>query len=302
MEPTIQPTWGDIRKKRVRTWSVIPWLFVLPAIVFTIWLKYYPMIQAMYVSLFSYDLTRPPGKFVGLSNYLFLFKQEAYWDAWINTLVFTALIVVITFIPPVIQALFLSELRFGQKFFSTLFLIPALVPLSVNVILWKWIWHPDYGFANSILKVFGLQPLQWLNDAALTKFSIIFPGIVGGGVAVLLYLAAIMGVAKEINEAAAIDGCVGFRRMIYITLPNIWFLIFIQFIITIISAFQLLDAPFQFTGGGPAGVSTSMGVFIYNTVQQDLSYGRANAASVLLFIVIAVITVIQVKMNKSQSE
>ncbi|MBP1994425.1 carbohydrate ABC transporter permease [Paenibacillus eucommiae] len=302
MEPTVNASWGTIRKTRSRSWKIIPWLFVLPAIIFTVWLRYYPMMQAMYVSFFQYDVIHPPGKFIGLKNYLFLLNQEAYWDAWMNTLVFTALILIITFIPPIIQALLLSELYKGRKFFSTLFLIPALVPLSVNVILWKWIWHPDYGFANAVLKFLGLQPLQWLNDADLTKFSIIFPGIVGGGVAVLLYLAAIMGVAKEINEAASIDGCTGFRRMLYITLPNIRFLIFIQLIITVIGAFQLLDAPFQFTGGGPAGVSTSMGVFIYNTVQQDLSYGRANAASVLLFIVIAIITIFQVRMNKSQSE
>jgi multiple sugar transport system permease protein len=282
--------------------ALIPWLFVLPGIVFTIWIRYYPIIQSFYMSLFEYDTLKPPGKFIGIRNYTSLLSQQYYWEAWKNTLVYLLLIILISFIPPLIQAFALSEITKGRKLFSTIYLITALIPLTINVILWKWIWHPDYGAINTILKALGMHTHLWLNDTQWVKFCIIFPGIIGGGVSVLIYLAAILGVPQEITESAQIDGCTGFKRILLITLPNITYVIFIQMIMAVIGALQLLDAPFQYTAGGPAGSSTSMGLFIYNTVQQDLSYGRSSAASVILFVVIAALTIVQVNSNKSQAQ
>ena len=99
---------------------------------------------------------------MGLENYKGMFQMQFYWDSWKNTFIFLALQLAMCFFIPLIQALLLNELVKLQKCFTTLYILPALIPTSVNVIIWKWIWHPDYGVANQIVKFFGGQPQAWL--------------------------------------------------------------------------------------------------------------------------------------------
>ncbi len=276
-------------------------LFMLPGIIATIWLRYYPIGKAFYMSMFDYDPVTPPGVFVGFKNFLNLFKTEFYWEAWWNTFIFLGITLVLVFWVPLVQAIFLNEIMRGKKLFTTIYLITALIPMSVNVIIWKWIWDPQYGLANQIFQFFGGSAQLWLSNPDLTKFCIVFPGIVGGGVNVLLYLAAIQGIPPQIYEAAALDGCVGWQKIRYIVLPNLRFIIVIQLILTCISGMQVLDIPFQFASGGPSGASTSMGIYIYNSVYTDLSYGKSAAASVILFLVIALLTVLEMRLDRSEA-
>lgn len=278
------------------------WLFLLPGILATIWLRYYPIAKVFFMSMFNYDVIDPPGTFIGFQNYTNLFSSSLYWGAWKNTFIFLGLTLVFVFWVPLVQAIFLNELNRGRKLFTTIYLVTTLIPMSVNVIVWKFIWHPDYGFANEIFKFFGGSAQLWLSNPDLTKVAIIFPGIVGGGVGVLLYLTAIQGISGDIYEAASIDGCTGFAKIFYIVLPNIKFIVMIQFILACITAMQILDVPYQYASGGPAGSSTSMGIYIYDAVYKDLSYGKASAASVTLFIVIAIIAMIQMKLDKMSSK
>jgi multiple sugar transport system permease protein len=281
---------------------VTPWLILATPIFLTAWLKYYPILIALKTSLFSYDPINPPGKFVGLNNYKAMFQTQYYWDAWKNTLIFLVLFFLLNFFIPIIQALLLNELGKIQKVFTTIFIIPALIPTAVNVIIWKWIWHPDYGIANQIIQFFGGTPQAWLSDPKLVKFCIMFPGIIGGGLTVLLYLSAIYGISSDIVESAMLDGCSGWKKMRYIILPNIKFMIFIQMIMAVISTMQLLDGPYMFASGGPSGASTTQGIYIYNTFRQDMNYGRGSAASIILLFVIAIITLIQMHFERAEKE
>lgn len=279
-----------------------PWCILALPMAFTIWLKYYPILSAFYISLFRYDPINPPGRFAGLSNYISMFKMQYYWDAWKNTFIFLLLQLGMCFFIPLIQALLLNELVKLQKCLTTLYILPALIPTSVNVIIWRWIWHPDYGVANQIVKFFGGQPQAWLSDPNLVKFCIIFPGVLGGGLTVLLYLSALQGVSSDIMESAALDGCTGFSKIFHILLPNISFMIFIQLIMTVITTMQLLDAPYMYASGGPSGASTTQGIFIYHAFNQDLNYGRGSAASVILLLVIGSLTMLQMHFEKSERE
>ena len=236
----------------------------------------------------------------GLKNYLEMFQMQFYWESWKNTFIFLLLQLCMCFFIPLIQALLLNELIKLQKCLTTLYILPALIPTSVNVIIWRWIWHPDYGVANQIVKFFGGEPQVWLSDPDLVKFCIIFPGVLGGGLTVLLYLSAIQGVSTDIMESAALDGCTGFKKIRHIILPNISFMIFIQLIMCVITTMQLLDAPYMYASGGPSGASTTQGIFIYNAFNDDLNYGRGSAASVVLLIVIAVLTMLQMHFEKSE--
>ncbi len=281
--------------------KITPWLILLVPMVFTLWLKYYPILKAVYISFFDYDPILKPGVFVGFENYKNMFGTEYYWEAWHNTFVFLFLQIGMVFFIPIIQALFLNELR-RKNLLSTLYLLPTLIPTTINVIIWRWVWHPDYGIANQIVKFFGGQPQTWLSDPALVKFCIIFPGVIGGGIAVLLYLSAIQGISPDILESASLDGCTGWKRIWYITLPNIRFVIFIQLIIAVSSAMQMLDAPYMFAAGGPSGSSTTQGIYIYNAFNKDYNYGRGSAASVVLMLVVLIMTAIQMHFENAERE
>jgi multiple sugar transport system permease protein len=289
------------RKKTKLVKSIIPWLFVLPGIIFTAWLRYIPIISSIIISFFDYDVVNPLGKFIGLGNYKSVLSEASFLNAWKNTFIFMVLIIALTFFIPIIQALFLNEIIRFRKTFTTIYIIPSIIPVSINVILWKWIWNPDNGIANVITNKLGLGSFLWLSDPRLTKFAIIFPGVIGGGISVLIYLAAIQQISRDLNEAAYIDGCSGWKRLFHITLPNIKFIIMINFILAVISSMQILDAPFQYTSGGPNGVSTSIGLYIYKAANEDLMYGKSSAAAMILFIVIVILTVLQMKLDKSET-
>lgn len=277
-------------------------MILLLPILFTLWLKYYPIFKAMYISLFRYNPIKQPGQFIGLENYINMFNTKYYWEAWQNTFIFLLLQLAMTFFIPIIQALFLNELQRAKNTVSTIYVLPALIPTSINVIIWRWVWHPNYGLANQLVRFLGGEPRMWLSDPALVKFCIVFPGIIGGGVAVLLYLSAIQGISPDILESAALDGCTGWKRIWYITLPNIRFIIFIQFVMAVSMAMQLLDAPYMFASGGPSGASTTQGIFIYNAFNKDFNYGRGSAASVVLMLVVFIMTAIQMHFERAEKE
>lgn len=282
--------------------KIVPWLILGFPIIFTLWLKYYPICRVMYMSLFNYDPINPPGRFIGFENFKNIFNMSAYWESWQNTFVFLLLNLALCFFIPLIQALMLNEIGQLQKGFTTLYILPAVVPSTVNVIIWKWIWHPDYGLANVIAKALGMPPQTWLSDVNLVKFCIIFPGVLGGGIMVLIYLSAIQGISSEVTEAARMDGCTGLKKIFYIILPSIRFTILIQLILSVINAMQLLDVPYMYASGGPSGASTTQGIFIYNSINKDLNYGRAASASVILLIVVAIITFAQMKLERRADE
>jgi len=279
--------------------GLIPWLFLLPGVAATLVFRYYTIAQSVHFSLYKYNVQAPPGTFVGLGNYLAIFKDASYWQAWRNSLVYYVLVIALTFFIPIIQALFLSEIVRGRSVFTTLYMLPAVIPGTVNVVLWKWVWNQQYGLANFLLGKLGIPPQDFLSSMSQVKFCIIFPGVIGGGMAVLLYLAAILGVSEDIKEASRIDGCTGFKRIWYITLPNVRFIIVIQFIIASIGAFQLLDGPFQFTNGigGPAGASISVPFYIYQDFGKNYNYGQGSAAAITLLVVIAIITAFQMRLQ-----
>lgn len=282
--------------------QITPWLFVLPGILITLLLRYYTMIESLIWSFFDYNITNPPGNFVGFDNFKNLLTNQQFWTAAKNTVIYLILGFLLTFWVPIVQALCLSQIKRGKNLFSTLYIIPAVIPGTVNIVIWKWIWQPQYGLANTVLNAVGISSQQWLSDSFLVKFCIIFPGILGGGLGVLLYLSSIFGVSEDIIEASKIDGCTGLKTIWYMILPNIMFLIKIQMIMYTINMLQIMDTVFQITNGGPAGASNSIALNIYKLYSERFDYGQGSAAALLLLVIIAVITMIQMNMQSKNKD
>ncbi len=279
-------------------------LFIAPGFIFTIWLRYYPIVFGTYMSFFDWDVVSPPGKFINFENYATVFRQGFYWKAWQNMIVYVALIFGLTFWVPIVQALVLDMIgrRWLKNTLTTLYLLPAVIPVTATAMIWRWIYHPTYGLANQITTALGIGTFTWLQDPQIVKIAIILPGLIGGGLVMLLYLAALYSIPDDIYDAAMLDGCTSLQLIRYIKLPFMRQVIFVQALFTIIGAFQMLDMPFVMTGGGPARSSETIGIYIYNTFQQDLSLGRASAASSTLFIALAVVMSILLIVNRRERE
>ncbi|MBO1004765.1 sugar ABC transporter permease [Pseudogracilibacillus auburnensis] len=270
----------------------------------TLLLKYIVLGTSVVWSFFYVTVQDMPGEFVGFQNYINLFQQSDFKVYFGNTIVYLLLTLLLTFPTPIIQAVILNEIRNKKlkNWFSTMYILPAVIPGTVTIVIWKWIWNPEYGIANFLFSLVGLEGQAWLSDPALVKFCIIFPGILGGGLSVLLYYAAILGISQDVYEAAELDGCSGWKKVRYIILPNIKFIVMVQLIMTTIGTFQIMDVIFQFTNGGPAGASNSLGLNIYKLFNEKFQYGMGSALSTFLLFIICIITLIQLKVNKTETE
>lgn len=293
-------TWSKMSLEQKRL--IIGCIFIAPGLIFTIWLRYYPIVAGTYMSFFNWDVVNPPGEFIGLQNYWTILNQSFFWNAWENMIAYMGLIFVLTFWVPIVQALVLDMIgrRWIKDTLSTLYLLPAIIPVTAISMIWRWIYHPSYGIANRITSMLGLGTYEWLQDPELVKMAIIAPGMIGGGLVMLLYLAALYSIPEELYDAASIDGCSSIQLIINIKWPQIRRVIFVQALFTVVGTFQMLDLPFVMTGGGPARSSETIGIYIFNTYQEELSLGRASAAAFTLFIVLSVVIFTLLIVNRQE--
>lgn len=279
----------------------MPIVFLFPSIVCYLLFKYYPLFNMAYISFFDYDIVNPPGNFVGFDNYADFLGSARFWQAVSNTFVFFVLYLVLTFWLPIAQAILLNDIRRGNVFFRFMYQIPTIIPAVAGVLVWKWMYNPDHGLLNYLLGRIGLGPYLWLNDVAFTKIAIVIPGVVGaGGVSLLLYYSAIRSIPAEITEAAKIDGAGPWRRIWTMILPNIRFIIAIQFIAFMSSVLLAYDNIYVFTQGGPADSTLVVSMLVVKSAFEESRFGISGAMSMFMFALIALLTVAQNKLSKEE--
>lgn len=285
--------------KRIRNRHALsPWLFLLPALVCFALFKYYPIILGFFVSFFKMDIVNPPGEFIGLGNYIRAFSDSAFLSAIRNNVEFFLVTIILAFWVPILLAILINEVRKGKTLARLLYFIPAIAPGIAIAVLWKYIWQPDYGFANFLTGLFGLEPQLWLNDPRLVKWCMQFPGLVmGGGMSMVIYLAAFQDIPEEQYESALIDGAGFWKRIRYIALPQISSIVGIMFILTLIDVFNMFDAPQVMTGGGPSGASETMILYAFKVAYRDMDYSYGITLSNIAFIIVFIFTAIQLSLS-----
>ena len=275
-------------------------LFIAPAVIGFFIFRYVTSFQAFYYSFFRYDYVNPPGVFIGLDNYVNLFKSEIFWESLLNTIILFAMSVAFGFWVPIVQALMINELGKSQGVFRYLYLIPAGIPGVASMVVWKYMWNVDAGLANVITSALGLGEFDWLYDEKLVKFCLRIPAILGGGTNVLIYLVAIGGVGEEMYEAARLDGASRFRQIFSLTLPNIANIIGIQFLLSLTGSLLAFDDVYVMTKGGPGTSSTTVVMAIYQKAFNDLNYGQAMATSVVVLVITLGFVVLKMKLEKKE--
>lgn len=285
-------------RRRRKKWNVSGWLFILPAVIAFLVFKYYPILLAMAITFFKYDIMNPPGPFVGAANYIRALKDPALINAIKNNLQFLLIMILINLFIPMCLAIMVNEVRKYKTLVRTLYYIPAILPSVVVTVLWKYIWQPDYGLANYVLSWFGAEPQMWLNDPALVKWCMRFPYLIifaglSAGMDFIIYLAALNNVPDEWYESAQMDGASFWNKLRYITIPQLGSTISMLLVLNTINIFNLFDEPMIMTGGGPANASETIVLYAFQKAYKDLDYSYATTITTIAFLIVFALTLFQ---------
>lgn len=268
--------------------------FASPYIVGFLFLTVIPFLQSLYFSFTDYDIFSAP-KWIGLGNYIEIFKDESFYKSLSNTFYMAFIGVPISLIASLLIALLLNLKVKGIAIYRTIYYLPTVVPAIAMSILWLWVLNPDIGILNTVLRALNLPDPAWLIDPSFTKPSLILMGLFGTGGGALIYLAALQGVPKEYYEAASIDGAGWWHKFRYIILPALSPITLFLLIMGLIGAFQIFTESFILTGGALGGPDQSMlfyAVFLYHEAFVKLNMGYASALAWVLFVIVVLITIV----------
>src|SRR5690606_5968345 len=285
-----------------------PYGFITPAMILLIAFGVLPIGVALLVSFTDMNLAGLGNwsriRFIGFENYVELLRDPAFWQALGNTALFALVGVPSVIIVSLVIALALN--RSQSRFFRALrsfYFVPAITAIVAVALVWGYLYNTQFGLFNHLLSLVGLPPVPWLSDPVVVKFSVAAVAIWRGlGLNVIIFLAALQGVPKEYLEAASIDGAGSLRRTWSIVIPLLRFAIFFVTITTVIAWLQFFDEPFVLTKGGPLGASTSIALFLYQKGFSSSQCGYASAGSVVLFAIIAIVTLIQIRARRADVE
>ncbi|MBI5671437.1 MAG: sugar ABC transporter permease [Chloroflexi bacterium] len=294
--------------------AVAGWLFASPWIIGFLVFTAVPMLFSLYASFTRYNIIAAP-KWIGLRNYeTIFFNDNFFWKALENTFWLVGFKVPIVMIVAIAIAMLLNLDLPGERFFRTIIYLPNVLSGVAAVFLWQWILAPD-GLLNRGLALVGIDGPAWFVDPAWTKPGLIVMGMWWIGGNVLIYLAGLKGIPSQLYEAAAIDGANWWAKTRHITLPMLSPTIFFQIVTTIIGTFQIFTTVYIIAGssaggsgrdvafGGPGQSLLFYVLYLYNRAfgkvgVGGLQMGYASALAWILFVIILVITLIQLRLAK----
>lgn len=271
--------------------------FILGFILFTL----YPFVSSFILGLTDYNGIGQP-EFIGFGNYARMLKSTGFLKAVGVTLKYTAILVPLKLTVSLLTALLLNmELRWIGVY-RTIFYIPSILGSNMAVvIMWQFLFTGD-GLANQLLRLAGLPPVGWYSSSGAALRIIILLRLWEFGSAMIIFLNALRDIPREYYEAARVDGCGRIRSFFAITLPLLKNVIFLNLILQIIAAMQEFNAPYMITGGGPMKSTYTVGMLIYDEMFRFHDAGYANAASWVLFVMIAIVTAVLFKVTGRHRE
>ena len=304
VEDSPRPAVRRSRRRSPLTWfrggGLANLLFVLPMLFVFVFFSWSPIVQSVIMSLQKTNLI--VSEWVGFDNYLAVIGDPELGRAVINTLWFAVLALLFGFPLPLLMAVLMSEVRRGKGIYSALAYLPVVIPPVVAVLLWKFFYSADpSGVFNTVLGFVGIPPQPWIQDAVQAMPSLVLEATwAGAGGSIIIYLAALLGVPPELYDAAEVDGAGIWKKVWHVTLPQLRGILFIMLILQVIATAQVFLEPFLFTGGGPAGATRTVLLYIYDKAFRNSlggDYGEATAVSVLLAVVLALLSWLYFKLT-----
>ena len=269
-------------------------LFVLPALIPLIVFWIYPICRSIWISFTDWDYMTPTYHFVFLKNYISLFKDSRFYEALLNTLVFTIGTLVPTIVIGLGLAVLLQKPFIGSGIVKFILFSPWITPTVAISIVWTWIYQPNDGLANMVLSLFGMPGLKWISSSQTAMLSVIIVTVWKSmGYAMIFYLSALEKIPDELYEASALDGAGKWRQFKAVTLPCISPTTFFLMIITMINSLQAYDQIQILTQGGPSGSTRTLLYMYYQLGFEEYKMGQATSVAVIMIIITVLLSLIQ---------
>jgi multiple sugar transport system permease protein len=267
--------------------------FVIPALVLLSFITIYPVIYVFYLSLHRKLLIFDISRFVWFDNYLFLLRDDRFWNALKNTVYFTAVSVSLELLLGLSIAILLNRSFRLRGFVRAVVLIPWAIPTVVSARMWEWIYNTDFGILNYIIG----SKINWLGSPFLAMNAAIFMDVwkTTPFVAILL-MAGLQIIPRELYQAARVDGAGSWAIFKKITLPLLKPVILVVLIFRTLDAFRIFDAIYVLTGGGPANVTETLSIYAYKVLFQTLQFGYGSTLSVIVFMCIGSISIFYIRL------
>ena len=286
--------WSKKNKIKEALWG---YLLISPNFLIILLFTIIPVFFSFYMSLTDWNILSAPS-FIGLENYQDIFKDALAKETFLNTFYFTVVSVPINVIFTLILAIFLNQKIKGITFFRTAFYLPVISASVAVSLMFMWI-LANNGLLNQMLESIGLEPVRWLTNRKIALNSVIGVTIWKGlGFNMIIFLAALQDIPKELLEAAAIDGANRIQQYLKITIPLISPIIFFVTITGVIGSFQSFDLVYNMTKGGPGHATTVIGYYIWKQAFDYMHMGYGAALAYIVFIAILILTIIQWVLRK----
>ena len=282
--------WGKWRKSDLIT----AFFFLLPAFAVFFIFKYYPLLDTLGISFTSWNFFSDP-KPVGLANYARLLNGKTFWKVLGNTFYYTFWCTGLSLLLGLLLALCLfKNSRFSGQALKTLFFIPNITTASAVAILWIWIFNASNGLMEIVYGLFGAQSPAWLLDKSLAIWTVISLGVWRSmGYVMTIYMSGLSQIDSAVYEAARIDGASEIQQAWYITLPLLVPTTLFLLTTNLIQSMQVFDVVQVMTEGGPSNATNVMNLYIYQEAFVRNKAGSAAALSIVLFVLLLVLTVVQ---------
>jgi len=271
------------------------YLILLPTLVIIFVFRFYPMLQAFYISMTDYDLIKSP-EFVGLSNFIDLLKDPLFLNSAQVSLTYVFFSVVPTWIISMGLALLFNRHIWFKNLFRSAVFMPVIMPSVVMALVWTFMYHQQ-GVVNIILGWLQISPIPWLRSSSTALWAVILIGIWRASpYFMVIFLAGLQAIPSDFLDAAQIDGANSWQSFLYVKLPLLKPTTLLVIIMSIITAMKVFAVPLIMTNGGPANSTRVLPLFIYQTAFEFFDMGRASAMSIFLFAAVMIITVFQIRL------
>lgn len=272
--------------------QIAAYLFLLPAILIFALVAWYPIARAFEMSFQTVSLTGE-SEDVGFENYELMKLDPARKIILQNSFEFATWSIVLGYALPIMLAILIREMRHARGFFRIVYFLPTVVPISIAVIVWRFIYDPDDGFLNDFLAIFGIPPQMWLQDLVLAKPSIIVVMTWANfGTTTLIYLSSLTEIPVELYEAAELDGASPLKRIRYVTIPHLMPIMSLLFVVQVLAVVQVFTEPYLLTNGGPGRETLTPVLHIYNRAFLRTDMGYAAAWSVVVVVLLLIFSLV----------
>jgi multiple sugar transport system permease protein len=273
--------------------------FIIPSLILICFVTIYPALYTLYLSFHRKLPIFGISHFTGLDNYLFLVRDERFWNALKNTLYFTASSVFLELMLGLAVAVFLNRPFPMRGLVRAVVLVPWAIPTVVSAKMWEWMYNSDFGIFNYLLDM----RINWLGSPFWALSAAVFMDVwkTTPFVAILL-MAGLQVIPRELYQAARVDGAGNWDIFMRITLPLLMPVILVVLIFRTLDAFRVFDAVYVLTGGGPANTTETLSIYAYKVLFQTLQFGYGSTLSIVVFFCVGLISLFYAALLRRRME